>query len=94
VADRSSIYVSPLLAPPNLLRKLPPAYVDACSADPLFAGGVDYAKKLEENGVPVKLFILDGMPHGSYILFPDMPSSKVAHEACMVGTTWALNGGK
>ena len=85
-----SPFVSPLLANDNLLQKLPPTYVDVCSADPLAAGGIAYAKKLEESGIPVKLFILDGMPHGSYILFPDLPSSEAAHAACMKGTEWAL----
>ena len=56
--------VSPLLADPELLRKLPPTYMDVCTEDPLYDGGVAYAKKLEDLGVPVKLFILLGMPHG------------------------------
>jgi acetyl esterase/lipase len=89
-ADRRSPLVSPLLADPALIKKLAPAYIDVCSADPLYTGGVAYAKKLEENGVAVKLFILEGMPHGSYILFPDLPSSQTAHTACMQGTEWAL----
>jgi acetyl esterase/lipase len=90
-ADRTSPFASPLLASPELLRKLPPTYIDACSADPLYDGAVAYGKKLEESGVPVKLFVLDGMPHGSYILFPDLESSQAAHVHCMEGTKWALN---
>jgi acetyl esterase/lipase len=69
---------------------LPPTYIDVCSADPLAAGGIAYAKKLDDIGVPVKLFVLDGMPHGSYIVFPGLASSDAAHEACMAGTKWAL----
>jgi acetyl esterase len=92
--DRTGHLVSPLLASSDLLRKLPPTYIDVCSADPLAAGGIAYAKKLEDHGVPVKLFVIDGMPHGSYILFPGLESSDVAHTACMVGTQWALNVSK
>ncbi|KAF2432485.1 Alpha/beta hydrolase fold-3, partial [Tothia fuscella] len=61
--DRGNYLVSPLLASAELLRQLPPTYIDVCSADPLAAGGIAYAKKLEDHGVPVKLFVLDGMPH-------------------------------
>ncbi|KAF2101754.1 hypothetical protein NA57DRAFT_73191 [Rhizodiscina lignyota] len=88
--DRTSPLVSPLLANPDHIRKLPPTYIDACSVDPLVDGGIAYAKKLEDNDVPVKLFILEGMPHGSFILFPELDSSKAARSACMQGTLWAL----
>ncbi len=62
--DRLSPLVSPLLAPEEILKKLPPTYIDVCSEDPLAPGGIMYAKKLEGCGVPVRLFILQGMPHG------------------------------
>ena len=83
-----------MLANDSLLQKLPPTYIDVCSADPLAAGGIAYAKKLEESGIPVKLFVFDEMPHGSYILFPDLPSSEAAHTACVEGTKWALKQGR
>ena len=92
--DMSSPYVSPLLGKPEALKNLPPTYIDACAADPLCVPGVAYGKLLEDNGVPVKAFVLEGMPHGSYVLFPDLPSSRTAWDACVAGTTWALNGGK
>lgn len=88
--DWTTPLVSPLLASDNLLRKLPPTYIDACSEDPLYDGGVAYAQRLENVGVPVKLFVLEGMPHGSYYLFPELPSSKVANKAVIEGTEWAL----
>ncbi|KAF2652696.1 hypothetical protein K491DRAFT_726085 [Lophiostoma macrostomum CBS 122681] len=90
-AYRASPLVSPLLADPADISKLPPAYIDVCSEDPLAPGGIAYARLLEDNGVPVRLFILEGMPHGSFILFPDLESSKVAHAACMRGTQWVLS---
>jgi acetyl esterase len=92
--DRKTHYVSPLLAEPELIKKLPPTYIDVCSADPLAILGIAYGKLLEDCGVPVKLFVLEGMPHGSYVLFPDLPSSRTAWDSCVEGTKWALNGGK
>ena len=92
--DRTSPYVSPLLADPQTLKKLPPTYIDACAADPLCVPTLAYGKVLEEAGVKVKAFVLEGMPHGSYVLFPDLPSSRVAWNACVEGTKWALKGGR
>ncbi|CAK7197609.1 hypothetical protein SEUCBS139899_000257 [Sporothrix eucalyptigena] len=88
--DWTAPLVSPLLAPDELLRKLPPTYIDACSEDPLYDGGAAYGKRLDDLGVPVKLFVLQGMPHGSYYLFPELPSSKIANKAVVEGTEWAL----
>lgn len=86
--------LSPLLASPSSIKKLPPTYIDVCSADPLAVPGLAYGKLLEDNGVPVKVFVLEGMPHGSYVLFPDLPSSRVAWDSCVEATRWALNRGK
>ncbi|EPE04924.1 rhamnolipids biosynthesis 3-oxoacyl [Ophiostoma piceae UAMH 11346] len=83
--------VSPLLADPELLKKLPPTYIDVCTEDPLYDGGVAYAKKLEDLGVPVKLFVLLGMPHGSFVLFQDLPSSIAINKALLEGVEWALS---
>jgi acetyl esterase/lipase len=94
VEDRKSAYVSPLLAKPELIRKLPPTYIDVDGADPLGVPGIAYGKLLEDNNVHVKVFALEGMPHGSYVLFPVLPSSRVAWASCVGGTRWALSGGK
>ena len=88
--DRASPYFSPLLASPELLKKLPPTYIEVCGADPLYENGIVYAKKLEDCGVPVRLFILEGMPHGSFMGFPELNSSKVAHAKTAEATKWAL----
>ncbi|CAK7225969.1 hypothetical protein SBRCBS47491_006068 [Sporothrix bragantina] len=90
-ADWTNPLVSPLLAPDEMLRKLPPTFIDACSEDPLYDGGAAYGKRLEEVGVPVKLFVLEGMPHGSYYLFPELPSSKMANKVVVEETEWALS---
>jgi acetyl esterase/lipase len=34
-SDRTTHFVSPLLAKPELIKELPPTYIDVCSADPL-----------------------------------------------------------
>ncbi|KAL1899789.1 carboxylic ester hydrolase activity protein [Sporothrix stenoceras] len=88
--DWTNPLVSPLLASDDLLKRLPPTYIDACSEDPLYDGGVAFAERLDKVGVPVKLFVLEGMPHGSYYLFPELTSSKAANKAVIEGTDWAL----
>ena len=93
-ADRTSPYCSVLLAKSELLKKLPPTYIDVCHADPLCVPAIAYGKALEDQGVPVKCFVLEGMPHGSFVLFPDLPSSRTAWDSCVAGTKWALAGGK
>jgi acetyl esterase len=93
-SDRTLPYVSPYLAKRELLAKLPPTYIDVDAADPMCVPAVAYGKVLEDAGVPVKVFGLEGMPHGSYVLFPGLPSSRAAWDACVEGTKWALDGGK
>lgn len=88
--DWTNPLVSPLLASDEVLKKLPPTYIDACSEDPLYDGGVAYAERLDKVGVPVKLLVLQGMPHGSYYLFPELPSSKAVNKAVIDGTERAL----
>lgn len=53
---------SPLLAPE--FDEFPPTYISVCGCDPLRDEGLEYAKRLEESGVPVKLDVVPGYPHG------------------------------
>lgn len=83
--------MSPLLAPPELLRKLPPTYIEVCSMDPVGPAASAYAKKLEDCSVPTKLFVLDGIPHGGHMMFPGADFSNAAREAVAKGVIWSLD---
>ncbi len=63
-ADRMDRRVSPLLAPDEDFRGLPPAHVILCGWDPLRDEGRAYADKLAHSGVPVSIREHPGMVHG------------------------------
>ncbi|KAF2183903.1 hypothetical protein K469DRAFT_581797, partial [Zopfia rhizophila CBS 207.26] len=67
-----SVDCSPLLA--SEFKGFPPTYISVCGCDLLRDEGLAYARKLEQHGVPVKLDVIPGYPHGmcydSYRLFP------------------------
>ncbi|KAL2438701.1 AB hydrolase superfamily protein [Exophiala dermatitidis] len=62
-ADWSHPEASPLLAPDEVFQKLPPAVIILAELDVLKHEGMEYAKKLEANGVPVKVTVMESMPH-------------------------------
>jgi acetyl esterase len=62
--DRMDPRVSPLFAPLEDLKGLPPAHIIVCGWDPLHDEGVAYAQKLEAAGVPVTVRTYDSMMHG------------------------------
>ncbi|EDO39376.1 predicted protein, partial [Nematostella vectensis] len=57
-------YMSPLLAPDNMLRTLPPVDLVACTLDPILDDSIEFARRLRSLGKPVELYILDDLPHG------------------------------
>ena len=63
-ADRMDIRVSPLFAPPECFRGLPPAHFVLCGWDPLHDEGLAYADKMASFGVPVTVREYPGMVHG------------------------------
>jgi acetyl esterase len=62
--DRMDIRVSPLFAPPECFRGLPPAHFILCGWDPLHDEGLAYADKMASFGVPVTVREYPGMVHG------------------------------
>lgn len=60
--ERKNPLASPLLE--DDLRELPKACFISAECDPLLDQGLQYAAKLEDNGVPVKYHIIEGMVHG------------------------------
>ncbi len=63
-ADRMDRKVSPLFAPDEDFRGLPPAHMVLCGWDPLKDEGRAYASKLAAHGVPVTIREHPGMVHG------------------------------
>ncbi|KAJ8013466.1 hypothetical protein DPEC_G00030080 [Dallia pectoralis] len=57
-------FVSPLLAPEELLRGLPPIHLVASALDALLDDSVMFAKKLRDMGQPVTLVVVEDLPHG------------------------------
>ena len=55
-------YLSPMEAPS--LSGLPPAYVEVAQYDCLHDEGTEYAKALEQCGVPAELHEIEGAMHG------------------------------
>jgi acetyl esterase len=73
---RSHAYASPLRA--NDLSGVAPAFVLTAEYDPLRDEGEDYAARLRESGVAVKLHRYDGMFHGFFGMASLFPQAKEA----------------
>ncbi len=74
--DRSSPYVSPLLAPD--LSLLPSALVVTAGCDPLRDDGEAYAKRLSDAGVQTKYVCYEDMIHAFLLLFKSSRSRQQA----------------
>ncbi|KAM8767071.1 lipase, hormone-sensitive a isoform 1-T1 [Acanthopagrus schlegelii] len=76
-------FVSPLLAPNNLLRGLPPVHIVASALDALLDDSVMFAKKLRDMGQPVSLTVVEDLPHGFLSLSQLAKETEVASEICV-----------
>ncbi|KZT37851.1 hypothetical protein SISSUDRAFT_817387 [Sistotremastrum suecicum HHB10207 ss-3] len=84
--------VSPLLAESH--KGLPPAYLQICGMDPLRDEGIVYEKVLAENGVPTKIDIYPGLPHGFAGIIPHLKASQKWKDELAAGIDWLLGQGE
>ncbi|KAL2077262.1 hypothetical protein ACEWY4_026766 [Coilia grayii] len=75
-------YVSPLLAPSNLLMGLPPLHIVASALDGLLDDSVMFAKRLRSLGQPVTLTVIEDLPHGFLSLSQLCKETEEALEIC------------
>ncbi|KAI4876203.1 hypothetical protein NFI96_017944, partial [Prochilodus magdalenae] len=76
-------FVSPLLAPDNLLKGLPPVHLVASALDALLDDSVMFAKKLRSIGQPVTLTVVEDLPHGFLSLSQVTKETQEASDICV-----------
>lgn len=76
-------FVSPLLAPNEELRGLPPVHIVASALDALLDDSVMFAKKLRDMGQPVSLTVVEDLPHGFLSLSQLAKETEVASAICV-----------
>ena len=93
---REEYYATPFNAPLDKLKGLPPALVQLAENDILYDEGLDYARKLDEAGVPTLIQTFNGFIHDFGLLNPldHIPAVKFATELAALGLKKALFGTK
>jgi acetyl esterase/lipase len=79
----------PLLAPDNLLARLPPSYIVVAEKDTVRDDGVVLQKRLTDLGVHAKLQYYSGLPHHFHVF----SALSIAHEMMadtVEGARWVL----
>lgn len=80
--------VSPLLA--ESFEGLAPAYFQICGLDPYRDEAFLYERLLEEAGVPTKVDVYPGLPHGFHIVFPSLKTAAKQKTDFIEGLDWLL----
>ncbi|KAL5526185.1 hypothetical protein ACEPAG_7524 [Sanghuangporus baumii] len=89
---QSDVRVSPLLA--ESFEGLPPAYVQIAGADVLRDEGLLYEQFMREAGVPTKLEVYPGVPHGFDVYYPELKISQKWRADFHIGMQWLLGFSK
>ncbi|XP_043935353.1 hormone-sensitive lipase [Protopterus annectens] len=76
-------FMSPLLAPDEMLLGLPRLHIVACALDPMLDDSVMFAKRLRNLGKPVELCVVEDLPHGFLSLSQLSRDTKDAAGVCI-----------
>ncbi|RYP67216.1 hypothetical protein DL769_005816 [Monosporascus sp. CRB-8-3] len=91
--DRESPAFSPFNAR-GAHKGLPPVYIQVCGQDPLRDDGLIYEKILRGCGVPTRLDVYPGVPHGFAFLFPSLKISGRFQLDVLKGIGWMFGEDK
>ncbi|XP_032084318.1 hormone-sensitive lipase isoform X2 [Thamnophis elegans] len=75
-------FMSPLLAPDEMLKGLPPVHIVACALDPMLDDSVMFAQRLRALGRPVTLRVVQDLPHGFLSLSQLCRETRQASAVC------------
>ncbi|KAM5237195.1 hormone-sensitive lipase isoform 2-T2 [Ctenodactylus gundi] len=84
-------FMSPLLAPDNMLKTLPPVHIVACALDPMLDDSVMFARRLRAVGQPVTLRVVEDLPHGFLSLAALCRETRQAAELCVERIRFVLS---